>query len=143
MMMILRSALNNKGFSFTEVLIALLVFSIVSLSLFYVLAFAFKMKKEDQQRLLASKFADEQMIYLKNNKKSILHKINYKTIPSLKEIIEELNIKWKMNDHKAVTYRCITQIKIESVSPLLIHSWITVFWGQDDKERKYILESYL
>ncbi len=135
--------INNKGFSITEVLIALLIISIVSLALFFALSIAFKIKKQNEKQLFASKFAEEKMIFIKHDKKNYLKKVKYDTVPSLKEKITEEKIPWKITDLKKITYIRITEIKIETLSPLLMHAWVTVKWMEDDKEKKYILESYL
>ena len=135
--------LNNKGFSITEVLIALLIISIVLLSLFFALSIAFKIKKQNEKELFASKFAEEKMIFIKHDKKNYLSKIKYDTVPSLKEKITEEKISWKITDFKNITYIRIIEIKIETLSPLLMHAWVTVKWMEGNKEKKYILESYL
>ena len=135
--------MNNKAFSLTEVLIALLIFSIVSLALFFTLSFAFKIENKNEEQLFASKFAEEKMILLKHNKDDLLKKIKYDTVPSLKEKIDDEKIQWNITDFKKVTFQRITEIKIESISPLLLHTWVTIKWIEKDKEKKYILESYL
>ena len=135
--------MNNKGFSITEVLIALFIFSIVALSLFFTLSFAFKIEHQDKLELFASKFADEKMIFIKHDKNSYLNKIKYDTVPSLREKIDEEKIQWKITDSRKITYSRTTEIKIESISPLLLHTWVIIKWLEKDKEKQYILESYL
>ena len=137
------SPFNNKGFSISEVLIALLIFSIVALSFFFVLSFSFKIEHKNNFRLFASKFAEEKMIFIKHNRKNYIKKINQKTIPSLKEKISEEDIKWQITDIKKIKYQKIVEIKIESLSPLLIHTRITIKWTEKEKEKQFILESYL
>ena len=134
---------NNKGFSLTEVLIALLIFSIVSLSLFFALSLSFKIENKNEERLFASKFAEEKMILIKHNKKDYPDKIKYDTVPSLKEKINEDKIQWRTTDFKKVNYHRITEIKIEALSPLLLHVWITMKWVEKNREKQYVLESYL
>ena len=134
---------NNRGFSLTEVLIALLIFSIVSLSLFFALSISFKIENKNVERLIASKFAEEKMILIKHNKKKYPDIIKYDTVPSLKEKVNEDKIDWRITDFKRIIFHRITEIKIETLSPLLLHVWITMKWNEKDKEKQYVLESYL
>lgn len=134
---------NNKGFSLTEVLIALLILSIVSISLFFILSTTSKSTNKNKYELFAAKFAEEKIIFIKHNKKIYSQKIKYDTVPSLKEKISDETINWKITDKLPVIYNMTTEIKIENSAPLLLHIWITVKWEQKGKEKKYILESYL
>lgn len=135
--------LNEKGFSITEVLIAIVILSVVSLSLYFALSAGSNTSNKNTIRLLASKLADEKMIFLKHNKKEIISKIKYKTIPSLKEKISEEKVTWKINQRRTIDFTRIIELKIENNSPLLIHTWITMIWQENKKEKKIILESYL
>ena len=83
------------------------------------------------------------MIFIKHSKEDYLKKIKYDTVPSLKEQIDEEKIQWNITDLKKVTYQRITEIKIESLSPLLLHTWVTMKWVEKNKNKEFVLESYL
>jgi len=83
------------------------------------------------------------MLLIKHNKEQYLKKIKYNTVPSLKEMISNETDPWKITDKKVVPYRRTTEIKVESNPPLLLHIWVTMTWIENNKERKYILETYL
>ncbi|MBU1078648.1 MAG: prepilin-type N-terminal cleavage/methylation domain-containing protein [Spirochaetes bacterium] len=139
----MKSILNNKGYTITEVLIALVIFSIISLSLFFILTFALKTDSQNQLQLFAAKFAEEKMLFIKHNKDNYIKKIRYDTIPSLKEKIDEEKISWDITVLKKIIYNRITDIKIENLSPSLLHVWVIIQWSEKGKEKKYTLESYL
>ncbi len=83
------------------------------------------------------------MILIKHNKKKYPDIIKYDTVPSLKEKVNEDKIDWRITDFKRIIFHRITEIKIETLSPLLLHVWITMKWNEKDKEKQYVLESYL